>query len=332
MSATPTPAPRPTTARERLQRARRLVADYPAIVLTVILAVLIAGTDLASPGFVTPRQLSTTLLYAAPLGVLAAGQTLVLLTGGIDLSVAGTATAAAYVLAGFGGLGTVPAVALALLLGLAVGVVNGLGVGVFGVQPLIMTLGMAGIITGALALAALGFTNGVPTVPEPVHQLGSGTVLGFVPLNLFVWAPLAFALTVGLRRSGFGRMVYAVGDNPLACRLAGVRVWQVLLATYALCGVLSAVAGLLLVGYTNAADQNLSVPYLLPSVAAAVIGGTSILGGSGGYAGTVLGALILTVLDSLLNIMSVPQAIKQMLYGVIVLALAAVYVRAAGEE
>lgn len=328
MSATP----RATGGRGLPRRVQRTLADYPALVLIAILIILIAGTNIASPGFVTPSQLSTTLLYAAPLGVLAAGQTLVLLTGGIDLSVAGTATAAAYLMAGLGGLGAGTAVALALLLGLVVGVVNGVGVGIFGVQPLIMTLGMAGVITGALALAALGFTNGVPTVPESVHQLGSGTVLGLVPVNLFIWAPLALALTIGLRRSGFGRMIYAVGDNPLACRLAGVRVWQVLLATYTLCGVLGASAGILLVGYTNAADQNLAIPYLLPSVAAAVIGGTSILGGSGGYAGTILGALILTVLDSLLNIMSVPQAIKQMLYGAIVLALASIYVRTSGDE
>ncbi len=327
-----TATPRPGGAAGFWQRVRRAVADYPAIVLILILILLIIGTDIASPGFVTPSQLSTTLLYAAPLGILAAGQTLVLLTGGIDLSVAGTATAAAYLLAGLGGLGAVPAIILALLLGLAVGLVNGIGVGIFGVQPLIMTLGMAGIITGALALAALGFTNGVPTVPDAIHQLGSGTVLGLVPVNLFVWAPIALLLTVGLRRSGFGRMVYAVGDNPLACRLAGVRVWQVLLATYTLCGVLGAVAGLLFVGATNAADQNLANPYLLPSVAAAVIGGTSILGGSGGYGGTILGALILTVLDSLLNILSMPEAIKQMLYGLIVLALAAVYVRTSGGE
>ncbi len=328
MSATP----RATGGRGLPQRVQRTLADYPALVLIAILIILIAGTNVASPGFVTPSQLSTTLLYAAPLGVLAAGQTLVLLTGGIDLSVAGTATAAAYLMAGLGGLGAGTAVALALLLGLVVGVVNGVGIGIFGVQPLIMTLGMAGVITGALALAALSFTNGVPTVPESVHQLGSGTVLGLVPVNLFIWAPLALALTIGLRRSGFGRMIYAVGDNPLACRLAGVRVWQVLLATYTLCGVLGAGAGILLVGYTNAADQNLAIPYLLPSVAAAVIGGTSILGGSGGYAGTILGALILTVLDSLLNIMSVPQAVKQMLYGAIVLALASIYVRTSGDE
>ena len=308
--------------------ARRMPGDRPAFVLAGVLAFLIAATDVASPGFVTAHQLSTTLLYAAPLGALAAGQTLVMLTGGIDLSVAAAATAAAYLMAGLGARGTTVAVIVALFLGLAIGFVNGIGVGVFRVQPLIMTLGMAGVLGGALTLASLQFTSGVPVVPEPIHQIGSGTILGYVPLNLLVWAPLSLALMLGLRRSGFGRLIYAVGDNPLACRLSGVRVWQVLLGAYIISGVLSTIAGVLLVGYTNAADLNLATPYLLPSVAAVVIGGTSILGGRGGYGGTILGALILTVLDSLLTILNISQAGKQMLYGAIVLGLAWLYTRA----
>jgi ribose transport system permease protein len=307
---------------------RRLLTESPSVVLAAILGLLVVATDVASPGFVTFHQLSTTLLYAAPLGALAAGQTLVMLTGGIDLSVSATATAAAYLMAGLGGR---PALALlvALALGLAIGLVNGFGVAVFRVQPLIMTLGMAGILGGALTLASLQFTSGIPVVPEFVHQLGAGTILGYLPLNTVVWAPLSAILVIGLQRSGLGRLMYAVGDNPLACQLAGVRVWQVLLVTYVLGAMLSTLAGLLLVGYTNAADLNLATPYLLPSVAAVVIGGTSILGGSGGYAGTILGALILTVLDSLLTILDISQAGKQMLYGGIVLGLACVYARTA---
>ena len=194
---------------------------------------------------------------------------------------------------------------------------------------------LGGVFTalgGALTLASLQFTSGVPVVPEPIHQIGSGTILGYVPLNLLVWAPLSLALMLGLRRSGFGRLIYAVGDNPLACRLSGVRVWQVLLGAYIISGVLSTIAGVLLVGYTNAADLNLATPYLLPSVAAVVIGGTSILGGRGGYGGTILGALILTVLDSLLTILNISQAGKQMLYGAIVLGLAWLHTRASERD
>jgi ribose transport system permease protein len=127
-------------------------------------------------------------------------------------------------------------------------------------------------------------------------------------------------------------MIYAVGDNAIACRLAGVRTWQVLLAVYALCGTLSAAAGILLVGFNDAADLGIATPFLLPSVAAVVIGGTSIFGGVGGYAGTILGALILTVLDSLLTILNASQAVRQILYGLIILALAAIYARAASVD
>jgi ribose transport system permease protein len=184
-------------------------------------------------------------------------------------------------------------------------------------------------VLGALsAAAAQNVFSNAPLVPAVVHHLGSDTAFNYIPKDVFLWAPLALIIILGLRSSGYGRMIYAVGDNPLACRLAGIRVWQVLLATYTICGLLSAVAGIILVGYTNAADLGLATPYLLPSVAAAVIGGTSILGGSGGYGGTILGALILTELDSLLNLLNAPEGVKQMLYGAIVLGLAWVYARA----
>ncbi len=140
-------------------------------------------------------------------------------------------------------------------------------------------------------------------------------------------APLAVVIVLGLRYSGIGRMIYAVGDNPVASRLAGVRVWQVQLFVYAICGLLAALAGVLLVGFNNAADLGMATPFLLPSVAAVVIGGTSIFGGYGGYVGTILGALILTVLDSLLTLVNATQAVRQILYGSIVLLLAWLYVR-----
>src|SRR5262249_9104122 len=131
----------------------------------------------------------------------------------------------------------------------------------------------------------------------------------------------------GLARSGFGRLLYAIGDNRAACQLAGVRIWQVLLVDYVLCSLLAATAGFVLVGGTNAADLSLADIYLLPSVAAVVIGGTSIFGGRGGYAGGIVGALILTVLNSLLTLLDAPEPIKQILYGAIILLLAAVYTR-----
>lgn len=146
--------------------------------------------------------------------------------------------------------------------------------------------------------------------------------MGSVPYSVLVWGGVAAALIWLLRRSGWGRLIYAIGDNETAARLAGVRVWQVRLTAYMLSGLLSAVAGILLAGRTGAVDLQLASAFLLPSVAAAVIGGTSIFGGMGGYSGTILSALILSVLNSLLTFLNVGQAIQQMVYGSIVLALA----------
>jgi ribose transport system permease protein len=315
-------------ARERSHPVRA-VTDRPLVMLGVILVLLLLACEAVEPGYLSGDQMSNVLRLAAPLAILAAGQTLVMLTAGIDLSVANTATAAAYIMAGQGSRGTLTAVLIALAVGVVVGLVNGIGVGVFNVNPLIMTLGMAGIVIGILTVRAQSFVTGAPLVPGEVRSLAADDILLGLPKSLLLFAPLSVLIVLGLRYSGYGRMLYAVGDNPVACRLAGVRTWQVLVVTYVLCGVLAAVAGILFVGLTNAADLSLAKPYLLPSVAAVVIGGTSIFGGLGGYGGTIMGALILTVLDTLLTLLEAPSSYKQILYGLIILALAWLYAQAA---
>ncbi len=323
-------AARPASRADRfhLEAIGRRIGDRPVYALVVVLAMLLGFGQIASSGFLSAGSLSNMLLFAAPLGLLAAGQTLVMLTGGIDLSVASIATAAAYIMAGQGSHGTVTAILVGLAVGLIVGFVNGVGIGIFRVQPLIMTLGISAILIGILTINAQNFINGVPLVPNVIQNIGAGRQLSYIPNNLIVWVPISVAILLGLRASGFGRVIYAIGDNRIAAELAGVRTWQPLVLVYTLAGLLAAVAGILLVGYTNAADLGLADPYLLPSIAAVVIGGTSIFGGSGGYGGTILGALILTVLDNLLVVLNASEAIKQMLYGAIVILLAAFYVRA----
>ncbi len=306
-------------------------SDNPAAVLTVVFIGLFVATDIINRAqgdgaFLTPKQVSTTFLYAAVLGLMAAGQTLVMLTGGVDLSVATTATTGAFVISRFGTHGSAEAIAIALAVGLGIGLVNGIGIALFRVNALIMTLGISTITLGLLTVQAQKQFTAL--VPNFVVTLGSERFLTYIPYDLLVWGPVAVVIILGLRYSGIGRMIYAVGDNPVASRLAGVRNWQVLLVVYALCGMLAAARGILLVGFNNAADLGIGSPFLLPSVAAVVIGGTSIFGGLGGYAGTILGALILTVLDSLLTILNASQALRQIIYGLIVLALAAIYARA----
>lgn len=320
----------PAEPERRELNVRQLLADNPAVVLSFVFIALFVATDIINRAqgqgaFLTAKQLSTTFLYAAILGLIAAGQTLVMLTGGVDLSVATTATTGAFMVSGFGSHGAGIAILIALAVGLGIGLVNGVGVAIFRVNPLIMTLGVSTITLGLLTVYAQ--TSFTQLVPHFVATLGSARFLTYIPYDLLVWAPIAALIILGLRYSGIGRMIYAVGDNPAACRLAGVRVWQVQIFVYGMCGMLSALAGVLLVGFNDAADLGIGAPFLLPSVAAVVIGGTSIFGGLGGYGGTILGALILTVLDSLLVILNASAAARQIVYGLIVLALAALYAR-----
>jgi ribose transport system permease protein len=313
---------------------RQLLVDRPAVALTGVLLLLYVITGLFAPGMFTPNGVRSTLLLACPLAILAASQTLCMLTGGIDLSTVMTANFAAYVAANQSGQGPLVALGLALCVGLAVGLVNGVGVGVFKVNPLIMTLGMASVLLGVVTVGLVGdgFLSGSTRLLPVLRTVASGTLFGPVPTNVLVWALVAGALIFGLSRTGLGRAIYAVGDNPIACRLAGVRIWQVLLAVYVLSAVLAALGGLLFSGISGSVGPDQTNAYLLPSVAAAVIGGTSILGGVGGYTGTILGALILTVLNRLLLTLDTTEAFRQILYGLIVLALAWVYVRLTGQR
>lgn len=316
--------------RRSAQRLGSLLVERPVVVLGVLLVVLVVLTEITNRGAVNTGYLRATIQVSAILAILAAGQTLVMLTGGIDLSVATTLTAAAYVTSANGARGAFPAIVAGLAVGLVIGLVNGFGVAICRVQPLIMTLGTSAVTIGSLTVYSQQGVSGTPVVPDVVHSLGSGIFLGGIPYDLLVWLPLAILIVAGLRSSGYGRMLYAVGDNPEACRLAGVRVWQVQLTTYVLCGFLSGVAGLILVGYTNAADLQIGDSYLLPSVAAVVIGGTSIFGGLGGYTGTIMGALILTVLGTLLTLLNAAESLRQILYGLIILLLAWAYTRITG--
>lgn len=316
----------------RVTTAFRVFQQRSILVLVALLVALAGFIEVIRPGAVNASWVSNILEFAAPLGILAAGQTLVVITGGIDLSVANVATAAAYIMASQSPYGVTRSIVLGLLVGVVVGLVNGLGVAIFRVQPLIMTLAMGLVVTGSLTVYEQAVARGVPSVPTVVHTLGSGNVLGYVPVSLFLWVALAAILIVGLRGTGLGRLLYALGDNLEATRLAGVHAWQVLLTTYVLCGLFSAVAGIVLAGTVNAADLGLATILLLPSVAAVVIGGTSIFGGSGSYSGTIVGALILTVLNSVLTLLDVPDPVKQILYGAIIILLAAAYTRVLGRD
>jgi ribose transport system permease protein len=301
------------------------------VALILLLLAFIAIVELMKPGTVNPVWLSNTLLFAAPLGILAAGQTMVMLTGGIDLSVVSVATGSAFLMTTTAlTLGAGWAVAIGMGLGVVVGAINGIGVALLGVQPLVMTLGTGLMTEGIIIVYSQRILASRSIVPDFIHAIGSDRLGGLIPLDVFLWLPIAALVLVTLRQTGFGRLLYAIGDNREACRLSGVRVWRLLLIDYIICAVLASLAGFVLVGHTNSADLSLAATYLLPSIAAVIIGGTSIFGGRGGYSGSIVGALILTVLDGLLTLLDSPEPIKQVLYGAIIFTLAAVYSRLVG--
>ena len=331
MSAT-ADAPQAGSPRLSASSLRRLVRDRPIIPLIVLLGVLVVVSELVRPGLVSTQWVGTIMRAAVPLAILAGCQTLTMLTGGIDLSVGAVASMTGFVLATLvGGPGLGVGILVALVAAVLCGAVTGIGVGIFRVHPLIMTLGMGLVVLGLANVWQLQMVQTGSGVPGSLRTLGSGAFLQIVPYSLVVFVPLAALILLGLRRTGYGRLLYAIGDNDIAARLSGARSWQVLVLLYVLSAVLAGIAGFLISGLTNVASVTLADSYVLPSVAAAVIGGTSIMGGRGGFGGTIVGALILTVVGSLLTSLGYPEAVRQILYGAIIVVVAAAYTRVTGE-
>ena len=300
--------------------------------LWIILIVAFVVTGIVDSYFFTILSLGITLQLAAPLGILAAAQTVVMLTGGIDLSLAMIATGAAYIVSVKSESGLLNSLLLALAFCIIVGGINAIAIGIFGVNPLIMTLSMSAILIGVFTVGVSTFLRGSSRMPEILITMSSGLILDPITWPLLVWAIVSILVLFTLHRTGFGRLVYAIGDNAHATRLAGVKVWQVQLATYISAAVLAGIAGIMLGGQSGAVAISLANSYLLPSVAAVVIGGTSIMGGIGGYSGTIMGTLILSVLSYLLAVLNSSEALKQLIYGLIVLVLAWIYSSISGQK
>lgn len=306
---------------------RRFVLGNPIVPLILLLSGLILVLELMQPGIINPRWLGNTIKFAIPLAMLAACQTATMLTGGIDLSAGTVATIAAFVTATMAPqLGVPAAIVLALACAILAGLVNGFGIAVCRVHPLIMTLGTGLIGTGCLLVYQRYVISTGTEIPALLIWLGTGRSFG-LPNGLFLFLPFAALLIWGQRRTGFGRLLYAIGSNEKAARLSGVRVWQVHLALYTLSGVIAGLTGLLYLGLVKTPSLSLALPLDLPSVAAAVVGGTSIFGGRGGYGGTIVGALILTVLATMLTLLQMPEGARRILFGLIILAVTALYVR-----
>src|SRR5690606_7356396 len=225
------------------------------------------------------------------------------------------------------GHGAVIAVGAALLIGAAVGLVNAIGVAVFRLHSLVWTLAMNALLEGA----ALVYTNAQPpksTIPEAVRFLAVGNVHG-VPVAPLVWGVLAVATLVVLQKSRFGRYLYAIGNNEPALFLSGVDTRRVYLGAFVVSGACAAVAGILLTGYASQTYLGMGNYCLLVPIAAVIIGGTNIMCGSGGYLGSIAGALIVVVLQSILSTAQIGQAGKNIIFGTIIIELVLLYAREA---
>ena len=217
---------------------RGLFRDRPTIPLLVLLVVLVILSELVRPGIVNLNWGGVMLRTAVPLAILAGCQVLTMLTGGIDLSVGAVASMSGFLVATLvGDYGLVVALLVAMGIAAIAGLLTGIGVGVFRVHPLIMTLGMGLVVFGFANAWQLIMVQTGGGTPAELRWIGSGSLFGIVPHSLLVFVPLAALILFSLRRTGYGRLLYAIGDNPIAARLSGARSWQVLLVLYAISAV-----------------------------------------------------------------------------------------------
>ncbi|MBX3071276.1 MAG: ABC transporter permease [Thermomicrobiales bacterium] len=312
---------------------QRLVAVWekhkPIIIAYGLIIVVLIVTGLRHPGFISANNLRNQLVLASFLGIAAAGQTILILTGGIDLSLAWNLNFSAILLtklaANENTFGAVSwALSAAILSSVLFGILNGMGVAFLRIPPLVMTLGMNTVLFGLTTY----YTKGTPqgTAPNIILDLATGRVLG-IPWAVVLWIVVSIFVVFLLSRTNFGRDLYAIGNNVQAAYLSGVSVRKRLVASYGLAGLFAGLTALLLVGYSNQSYLRMGDAYVLPSIAAVVVGGTSILGGSGGYMGTIAGAILITLVQSLLTIENRPRADQQILFGVIVLSMLLIYGR-----
>ncbi|WP_417689171.1 ABC transporter permease [Roseibium sp.] len=302
--------------------------DKPILIAASFILVILAvgtGYTLATQGTV-PLLSATYLLQqlqtGAFLGIVAAGMMIVILLGNIDLSVPWTMTAAAMMAATVGGELAVPA---GLAVGLAVGLLNGFGVAFLRIPSMIFTLGVDSVMRGLMVAHTGGFAP-ADQATDFMRFLASGKLVG-IPVAIFIWGIVSVVIAVGLKRTAFGREIYATGNKEAAAFLSGVKTRRVIVGSFIISGLCSGLAGVLLAGYSAKAYQGMGNPFLLPAIAAVVIGGTRILGGQGRYLGTLVGVILIVLLNSVLSIMQMPEAGRQVIYGSVIVGMLLVYGR-----
>ncbi|RUW64479.1 ABC transporter permease, partial [Mesorhizobium sp. M4B.F.Ca.ET.049.02.1.2] len=302
------------------RRAVAILKSRPFLTVAIVAAVWI-GASFASRGFGAYGHLRYLVELGAVIGLVAAGQTFVVIAGGIDLSVAAIVTVSAISLpllswqADPTGLAPVLAV---VALTTMIGLVNGLGVALLRVHPMIMTLAMATFLQGLLIIIAGG--SAVTAENPLVHWLGNARPAG-IPAGILLWVAVSAIVLTVMHATPFGARIFAMGANPLAATLSGVPVTLTTLAVYGISGFTAGLAGVLVLGMNGQGYVGIGDPYLLASIAAVVLGGTSILGGLGTYAGTIPGAILLVTITALITVVNASPGWRSILFGSLILGL-----------
>jgi ribose/xylose/arabinose/galactoside ABC-type transport system permease subunit len=292
--------------------------------LALLAIVLVAGY--LSPGFLTPSNLLNVVRQASVVGIVSVGVTLVMITGGVDLSVGAVISFASVLAASLmaGQATNIPlAIGAALLMGLVVGFANGILVARWRLPPFILTLGMATVVYGVTQVYTGGTAAGV-VAPEFRQVLNAR--IGPVPVLAIVFGLVVLAGLAIQNRTAFGRRLYLVGANPRAARLSGLPVQRTLVTAYALSGLAAAIAGLALLARSGVSSTFAGQNFEFDALAAVILGGTTFKGGRGGIGGTVAGVLILTTTFSLVNILGLGFNMDLIVKGGIIFGVAAVHV------
>jgi len=302
----------------------RLKAMLSKLGLLLVILVFVAVMSFLSPAFLTIANFKNLFIQSTILAVLALGQTYVIMTRGIDLSVGGVMALSSALCIGltvYNGIPVALSLLIALAIGAGVGLLNGFSVTRIGITPLIVTLATLSMARGATFV----YTNGanITPVPDVVAAFGRGEIFG-IPYSVVLLAILALICNAVLARSIFGRSVYATGGNEVASRLAGIATDRIIVITYVISGLMAAVAGLVLTARLESAGPRAGVGIELTVIAACVIGGASLFGGQGSIIGTLLGVALISLVSNAINLLGVPPAWDDLVKGVVIFAAAVV--------
>jgi ribose transport system permease protein len=315
----------PLNGRRRDWRQR---IDVPVATAFGCIVLLLVLGSFYSSNFLSPQYLLQQLKVGAFLGIIATGMMLVILLGQIDLSVPWTVTLGAMMAsaaAAHGAVGEALAIPVGIFCGLLIGIVNGVGVAYLRIPSMIITLAVNAVAQGLMVAYTGGFAPG-DSASAAMRYLAAGTILG-VPNAAIMWLVTGVLAVFLLNRTTFGRAIYGIGNKETAAYLSGVPTQRVVMIAFALSGALAAFGGVLLAGYAGKAAQSMGDAYLLPSIAAVVLGGTSILGGRGSYLGTIAGVILITLLQSILSVMQIAEFGRQIIYGIIIVVMLLLYGR-----